>query len=262
MAASEQCCLIGRGKVYAREYVNTCCDPLVTTNPNAFQFLGNISNFALNITENTRSVQDFTTSSGGTDCSLTLIDTVTLNMDFNCYSAKNLALAFFGDDSEVVGGTGFVENLFVGMDLEEAILPLTNIPDEGTTPVVVTSRDGSVTHVAGVDYEVTAAGIRLLPNTTIPSGTEIVVTYDYSSADCVEMITGQSKTLEIFFDGMNCANGESAFTVKLFRVVLSPVGDISFITDDFESFTMTGTVQKDSCQTGTGISQYGKIQLG
>lgn len=263
MANQETCCLIGVGKVYVREWVDTCSAGAPTTNPNPLKFLGNVSDLQQTTTETTVSQPDFTKPGGGTDCSITRIDQVGISLDLNCYSAENLALALFGDSASKVAGTAFLETITVSASPECSLLPLANVPDETTTAVLVTDVGAATTFTADVDYRVTANGIEILEGSTIPASSDIEVTYDFKNSSVVEMLTAGAKTVELFFDGVNEAASNASVAVRYYKVNLSPAASIGYIKSDFDAYTLTGVVQRDACVSDVGgMSQFGKIQLG
>jgi hypothetical protein len=240
-----------------------CSDPTITANANTFKFLGNVSTFQVTIEEETVTEKDYTSCGGGADCSVSMIDSVNLEIETNCWSRRNLDFAFYGDSQEIAPGLAFAETFFVGADPEEALVPLTFLPDETNNPVLVQSIANGVTYVQGVDYYVSANGLVLTPATTIPANQDLDITYDYSASTAVDLLTGQSSEIELFFDGRNCANGDKPFQIRLYKVTLTPASEMDFIGDDFGSITLNGTVLSDCCvqQTYNPFSQYGKIQF-
>lgn len=260
--AKDFCCALLRGEASARLHVDTCSVAGVQ-NEDTFQSLGNISSFELNVDETTITQKDYTTCGGGAECSTSIIDAVNVSITFNCFSAENLARALYGDVTEVLSAVGYVQNFYIGDKPACARIPLDFIPNFDTNQIVIANGIDATVYVEGVDYTIGHSVINLTETTTIPANTPLTLTYDYQDASCVELVTTASKSLEIILDGVNCADGEKPFKVHLYKVKLNATDNIPLITDEFASFTLTGTVLKDPCvpKTTNKLSPYGKFMF-
>ncbi len=255
-AVNNDCCYIGVGMIYVGEYICGTDGVLVNTPK---RFIGNTSNFQIDVSQNTRTQPDFTTVAGGPDCTVTTIDEVTVQMDVACFKSENLAFALFGETFDALAGTGFTETLFAPANPADAFLALQNLPDTTNNPIVVADALGTV-YVERVDYTVGSSGITLTESTTIPGDSELVITYDHIACSIVEMLTAGSSEVSICFDGRNAAT-DRPFRVTLNRVRLNPTASLGLISDDFQSITLTGTALRDATiQAGGGISQFGTIK--
>lgn len=252
---NNDCCYIGRGKIYVRPYVCES-DTVVNTNPKVF--IGNASNFQVDVSQTKLTQQDYCTAGGGTDCTASFIDEVTVQIDVACFKPQNLALGFFGESSAAVGGTAFVQAETTPSLTPGAFILLDNIPDADGATIVVQDLIGT-TYVEGVDYTVGNSGIVFTDATTIPPLTDITITYDFLACNVTELLTTGGAEVEICFDGVNAANG-NPFSVRLYKVKLDPTTSLGFISDDFQTIVLTGTVTKDDAKVGGAFSQYGTIK--
>ena len=255
MADMDTCCLIGRGRVYIGEYI--CPEP-GQTNDAPKRFIGNTENLQLDISQTTQTQTDFTVSNG-TDCSVTFIDEVTLQLDVRCFNPENIALAFYGEGSAMLAQPAFSEDLAVPSAVDGAYIALSQLPDTSATPFVLTDTVGTVL-VEGVDYVVRNSGIELLPGNSVAPGSTLTATYDTQGCTITELITDSQREVTLCFDGFNCVDNRP-FSVTLYRVRLNPVASLGFISDDFQTLTLTGTVNRDEAvQSGTAFSQFGIIK--
>jgi len=254
--AVKDCCFIGKGKVYIREQVSFC-PTSANPNPNAFLYAGNVSQYQVEIEETEITQEDFTSATGGDDCSLRKIDAINANLIFNCWDISNLSRAMFASLTELTTPVAITDELHT-VQGTCTFVPLAELPD-ATQTVVVSS--GPTTYTAVTDYIVRGAGIEIPEGSTIAAGTEIEVDYTPITQDTLDLFQSASKEYEVVIDGVN-QNDLKPFRVHLFRVKLSPAATIDFIgADEFASFEMSGTVLKDTCKlNASGLAQYGTFK--
>ncbi|MBF0371237.1 MAG: hypothetical protein HQL52_17450 [Magnetococcales bacterium] len=134
-------------------------------------------------------------------------------------------------------------------------------PTDGSTIVDGTAawQDmGLITRAEDSDYQVTGAGLLILPGGLIEDGRDIKVGYDYTAEDVVNALTESNTELTLVFDGVNTAHDDRTRVVDIYRVRFGPVNEMQYKSDSFGEFSLTGTLLADSTKTGAGISKYFK----
>ena len=233
--------------------------------------VGNASMLDLNISEKSEDVPDYTTSAGGNDCNVRLIEKVEFDLSMSHWTPENIARATLG--------TGTADNVATAVVASEphvahpgAIVPLDNVPDLSVV-IVVKSVDDLTTYTAGTDYTVTESGsIEILAGTTIPAPTitagvgqpNIHVGYTSVTHSVIQLLTNKSQDYVLHFDGVNLVTGNPA-QFDLFNVRLSPGKKLSALGDTVGRIDVTGSVQRDLSKpvgsVGNPLSQYGTIKL-
>ena len=256
-----RCCLVGAGKIYMAEY-EAYKNRLVP-----LTFVGNSKDFTINAETSKISVPSYTGRVAATDCSKIVIDEITVNFTTLCHNLVNIARALnAGDPVEEVAGA--VTHLDVAYPC--GAIPVPHVFDL-TLPITVTSADGLVTYVAGVDYEITENGtIEILEATTIPAPTivlgvaqpNILVSATSVDSKRIELFTQIGKDYVIYFDGVNRMNDNESTKGSLYKVTLSPA-EYTIIGDgsDAAELAFEGTALEDKTISTSGglLSQYGSI---
>lgn len=241
---------IGKGTIYFRERGASA----------GLLPIGNCSALEMAAEEEKQTQQDFTQAGGGLANTVSQVSAVTLSMTMLDISAKNIALAMRGNHSAITSEevTGEAHTAYLG-----ALVPFEFQPDKDSTITVSVDPEGTSTEAtAGVDYEITNSGIRVLEGTeNIADGDEIAVTYTKTAASVVEALTESGKEFELVFDGLNEAQSGKAVTVKVHRIKLSPGEALSLLGNEFAELPVSGDVLSDSSVTGAGISRFFKVQM-
>lgn len=178
----------------------------------------------------------------------------TFAVDAMSFSKENLARAFYGTSSAVVGST--VTDEAVTAYALNSVIPLKN---PGVSSVVV--QKGVTTLVAGTDYTLDAANgtitlISLANAGTLPAA--LTVDYAYAGYDRVDTNVTTAGEFAFRFEGINMTNGK-AVIVEIHRVALNLAGALSLISETPAVFTMEGSLLPDAAQ-GVGQSQYVTIK--
>lgn len=216
--------------------------------------VGNVSVLALEITEDEKTLQDFTRPGGGQWAAVSRVTGVNASMTLHDLDPVNLARAVYGGTSAVTGST-------VTNEAHTAYQGgLIRLAHPNPTAVTVTSSPVGTTYVANTDYEVRPEGIMILEG-GIADATDILINYTYGAYDVVQALTEGSKTFEFSFGGLNEANSNSPVILDIFRLQVSAAANLSLIGDDFAALEVTGKVLLDSTKTGTGVSRYFKVQM-
>lgn len=247
MAHSDICCGLYRGSLYLKErgVDNAALLPV-----------GN-AEFSIN-QEMTELEQPNYQSLGGSACSVSYMNSMTLAMILHCMSPENLALAFLGESSRLTGGVVDDEEHVVNS--VDELVPFEHTPDKSQA-IVVTNEAETVTYVAGEDYVVTSAGIKILDG-DIVIGSTIKVSYTYGKNYVLDAATISQKEFYVVFDGINVGEGgERSVVIKFFKVKFSPTDTMPVISGDaFSSINLNGEVLRDESRA-TG-SKFFQIEWG
>lgn len=235
---------LNAGQVYMREA--GAAAPLIA--------IGNVSALTLEITEDEKTLQDFTRPGGGQWAAVSRVTGVNAAMTLHDLDPVNLSRAVYGGTSAVTGGA--VTN-------EAAIASqggLIRLAHPKPTSVSVTSDPAGTTYVADTDYEVRPEGILILEG-GIADETGILINYTYGAYDVVQALTEGAKVFELSFGGLNEANSNSPVVLDIFRLQVSATSNLGLIGDDFAALELKGKVLLDSTKTGVGVSRYFKVAM-
>lgn len=215
--------------------------------------VGNCSNVNFAIEQETKSQRNYR-GGGGNFASVTNITSVTLSMELANFSNENLALALRGVIETVTPGSVTGETVTAvlgGLAETEKMIDMT---DTAST-VTVTSADEQTVYVEGEDYEVTAAGLKILAGGSISDGEELKVSYNNQGTNVLQALVESGKEVRVVLDGINDATGKPV-TVKVHRWKPSPTSGLGLISDDFSTFTVEGEVLADETIQATGKSKF------
>lgn len=240
---------IGSGKIRIREYGSLA----------GLIEVGNCSKLDFGVTEDEKSLKDFTQPGGGTYNSVSRISAVEISFTAHDISPANLARALYGSTAAVATGAVVAEPhaAYKGAFVKTDFLP--------SAIGVVTNTAGTTTYVLDTDYTVDVGGINILDAGAIPDSvagaSNIKITYTKAATDVVQALVASGKEYEIVFIGLNEARSGKASVVDSFRVKLSAGKNISLIGDDYGALEFTGKSLKDATKTGGGVSQYFKAEI-
>jgi hypothetical protein len=267
MDKRKYCCFKGRGDIGLASYAAR----LAMTA--GFLPVGNASAFAINVTENTEEVPDYTSPSGGTACSYREIATVQVALSLRCHSPSNWAIATSGAgaDTEVPKAAVTDEPHVLWPGTME---PLNHLVDD-SVDVVVTSPDGTTTYESGRDYEITPAGsLKTVEGTTIPEPTiasgrgvpNINVSYTRRDQRLIQLYARPPLPVALHFDGYNvAADSPQATHFDLYRVVFGPAASVNVIGDNLAVLELTGSAERDTTKRMGSLtnpfSQYGTLRI-
>jgi hypothetical protein len=238
---------IGKGTVYIRE--KDAAGPMYS--------VGNVSKLEFGVTEEKKELKNFQSAGGGLANSLSRIDKVEASFTLHDLSTENLAMALYGDTSAVTAAavTDESHTAYLG-----GLIRLANLPNLSET-ITVTDSTGTTTYVLNTDYTVTRAGIIPLAGGSIVEASTILVDYTKLAGNVVEAITNSAKEWEMVFDGLNEAQSGKAVVIDVHRLKFGPPTGIGFIADDFAGLELKADLLADTSITGTGLSQYFKVEM-
>lgn len=248
MAHSDICCGLYRGSVYLKEagLENAALLP--------------VGNAEFTITQAvTEITQPNFQSLGGTNCKVSYTESMALEMTLHCISPENMAIAFLGSASALTPTE--VEGEEHAVNAVGELIAFNHAPDK-LESIVVTDEGGSPTYVAGEDYIVTNAGIKILGGDIPVDGTVIEVNYTYGANYRLDAATMSQKEFYVVFDGVNVGeSGEVPVVAKFYKVKFSPTDSFAFISgEEFASLAVVGEVLRDESKT-TG-SKFFDIEWG
>lgn len=215
--------------------------------------VGNCSNVNFAIEQETQSQRNYR-GGGGNFASVTTPSAVNLSMELANFSNANLALALRGVVETVTAGSVTSENVTAILGGLAETQKMIDLSDTGST-VTVTDEGESTTYVEGTDYEVTAAGLKILSDGNITDGETLVVGYDNQGTNVLQALVDSGKEVRVVLDGINDATGKPV-TVKVHRWKPSPTSGLGLISDDFSTFTIEGEVLADESIQATGKSKF------
>lgn len=82
-----------------------------------------------------------------------------------------------------------------------------------------------------------------------------------SNKATIEALTTGAQTFEMVFEGVNEAATGKTVTVTVHRAKIGAAQGLGFIGDDFGALEITGEVLIDTSITGSGLSQFFKIEM-
>ena len=215
--------------------------------------VGNCANVNFAIEQETQTQRNYR-GGGGNFASVTNITSVNLSMELTNFSNENLALATRGVVETVAAGSVTGESVTAVLGGLAETAKMIDTSDTGTS-VTVEDSGQATTYVEGTDYEVTAAGLRILSDGNITDGEELLVSYDNQGTNVLQALVESGQEVRVVLDGVNDANGKPV-TVKIHRWKPSPTSGLGLISDDFASFTVEGEVLADETIQTTGKSKF------
>ena len=137
------------------------------------------------------------------------------------------AMAFFGTNSAFTQASGTVTDD-----------PVTTIHDKwveigayNISSVTVENTGGTVTYVAGTDYEINPrlGAIKALSTGAITSGQSVNISYTKAAISSIQMaaMTKSNVRIRLVLDGQNFADGRN-FILDIYQARLAPTGDFGF----------------------------------
>lgn len=229
---------VGSGKVYAQ------------VGSGGYRWIGNSSGLSIAIREKTVELQNYDDPAGGVESSVSRIQGGEITLALHELSPANLALALYGENSSVNGGTVSNESHVAHHGC------LTRLSGVSPTAVTVTVGGSSKT-----GYEVTPGGIYIPEGSDIADGATMAVSYTFAATDVIQTMIHSGVELSLIFDGINSAQDERPCVVELYRVRFSPTKERLYKGENFSKLELTGKLLRDDSKTGNGVSKYFKETL-
>lgn len=238
---------IGKGPIYIRERGSS----------GGMFPIGNCSVFSISFDEESKQQKDFTVEGGGNANSLTSVSAVTGQMTVHDYSSANLALFLRGIEGVQSAGS-VVDEAHASSGVDGEFIPFDHLVDKSAPGVSVKKTDDSPL-AETTDYVVENNGIIVVGSGGIDN-TGVKISYTKDVAETMEALTAAGKEFELYFNGLNEAQGGSLFTARAHRVKFSPAQDLNFIGDEFGEMTADFEILSDGNIVGAGLSKFIKFQ--
>jgi hypothetical protein len=239
---------IGVGKVHARLFGTA----------GAFRHVGNVSKLLLKQELTEVREQDYTRLGGGARKIIKRLKAVQAETTWLSFDAANMALAVAGTTTNVASGAVVVGTPEVVKSYKGTLVRLANPPLAITS---VKDSAGTTTYVAGTDYELSVAGINILPGTAIVDGADLKVAYTFNAYDQIEAATATSSIMEVIFEGLNEADSGSPMVVEIWKLNMPPANELSLIGDALSELTFSCEALKDTTKPAN-VSPFFRVRKG
>lgn len=243
MITVQDASLIGYGDLFSRAYQSQ----------KALLPWGNSSELQIAHTEDQQTLPNYITGVGNRN-SQSRVTGVTASFTLYDVNARNLAIVGRGTVRGVSAGAVANPEVHVCEGLPGELIPFDELPDTSVL-FVITSPDDVTTYAAGDDYLLTPYGIQLTSGTTITSA-GIKATYTKLKADVVEMLTSAQVELEVYFAGLNAAQGGAPTPARLRRFKPALVQQIQLSGTAYAAYQVTGELLADMLVTEPGMSPF------
>ncbi len=242
---------IGTGKIKIATYTSGA-----TFAARNFIDVGNASDFSYNFSETKKELLDYQDPAGGTAATVVKLDKVEGKMDLRVFSLANLALALWGTAAPTLGVTAITTEPHV--ITAGSFVPFDRIMNTTVAPVIT----NGTTTVGTADYVISPGGITIastISTVGVTSGDAINVAYTPIASGSVQTLINSAPEVSVFFEGINGVDGKMT-TVRMYKAKLGVAQNVSMISEDFNTLSLTFTINKDTTVTGAGISQFMKIE--
>lgn len=222
-----------------------------------FVDVGNASDFAYSFSETKKELLDYQDPAGGTAATVVKLDKVEGKMDLRVFSLNNLALALWGTANPALGVTAITGEAHVIN--AGAFIPTERIINTSVAPVV--KKGGTTINTA--DYIVSPGGITIAATITTPAvadGDAITVDYTPKASGNVQSLINTAPEVSMFFEGVNGVDGKTT-TVRMYKAKLGVAQNVGMISEDFNTLSLSFTINKDTTVNGAGISQFLKLEV-
>jgi len=235
--------LIGFGDLFSRAYQSQ----------KALLPWGNTTELQISHTEDVQSLPNYVTGAGNRN-STGRVTGVTASFTIYDVNARNLAIVGRGKVRGVSAGALTVPEVHVCEGLPGELIPFDELPDTSVA-YQIKSADDVTTYAAGTDYLMTPYGIQLTSGTTITSA-GITAMYTKLAADVVEMLTTSQTELEMYFAGLNAAQGGAPTPARLNRFKPALVQQIQLSGTTYAAYQVTGELLSDMLVTAADMSKF------
>ena len=242
---------IGTGKIKIATYASGA-----TFAARNFVDVGNASDFSFNFSETKKELLDYQDPAGGTAATVVKLDKVEGKMDLRVFSLSNLALALWGSATAALGVTAITGEAHVIH--AGSFVPADRIINTAVAPVI---KKGA-TVIDTDDYTVSSGGITIaatISTAGVADGDAITFDYTPLASGKAETLISTAPLCSVFFEGVNGVDGKVT-TVRMYKVKLGVAQNVSMISEDFNTLSLTFTVDKDTTVVGGGLSQFIKVE--
>lgn len=267
------CCYLGRGKVYIIESYKLAQGwgnnygwywGGSSFDYYAGRFLGNASAFGIQIAYSPRSSINRSGITFESDCGVGSIEGASVQLNIDCQSFENLALALYGRQSETFTSEPPVVDLLypppAGDQLLNGSTFVFDFPLVDVTTLIVKRSDTLAVLTPEVDYTANQAQIIML--SALPADVGLLLSYSWlgSSFSKVDGFVMPEKEYTLTFVGDNMAQNNEKWIAVCHRVKFSPTNEFNLINEDFQQLNLTGILLRDHVKTGQGRSGYFELK--
>lgn len=224
--------------------------------------LGNCSDVKLAYGLEKKSLPNYE-GGGGNLNTIDRVSGVTLDLTCTQFSAENLAIALAASVTTVVSAAvvgevkamakhSLVDTDFM-LDMTDAANVVVKTKPGTGSPVPIPKVDSN----GVVNYEVTPAGIYFKGGADVVDAGPITVDYKKAPHYQIQALLASGQEFKLVMDGVNDADGRPSM-LRVWRWKPSPTDGLSFISDDFASFTMKGEALADVSKPA-GKSQFFEV---
>lgn len=246
MITVQDASLIGFGDLFSRVYQSQ----------KALLPWGNTTELKIQHTEDAQKQPNYITGIGNRN-TFNRVGDVTASFVMYDVNARNLAITTRGTIKGVAAGAVTNEpHICEGIPGE--LIPFDNLPDLSQPITIKTAADGPLS--AGDDYLVTAYGIQVTSGTAITSA-GIKASYTKLKADVVQVLTTAQVELELYFAGLNAAQGGAPQPARIRRFKPAVVQEIQLSGSTYAAYTVSGELLADPLVTEPGMSQFYELGL-
>lgn len=240
--AGEYSAFKGRGIVYLEDDNGVLFD------------VGNCSAFGYGAEEESESQANYRTAAGGSYASDTRVSKVNLNLTMHDFIGRNLAIGSFGV-SELLAEADIVDEAQTTPEnaAGDYLVPTNRVIDT-SQPVTVTGKN------LGTDFEVSSAGVLVKGGGTIGASEGLAISYKAIPVEKVEVFVEAAKERRVVLAGLNSVKDGKPVRIQVYKGKFGASSENGFIADSFGSLPLTGEALPDLSITGTGLSQYLKVE--
>ena len=168
--------------------------------------------------------------------------TAQLDITFDEWLPKNIAAAIWASQVELAADTVTGELLEAGLAAGDFV----KLDGQFVSSLVLTDSNATpATLVLGTDYRIESPNTGLIELLNVTGKTQpLKAAYATEAAEAFTMFTAPPPERYILLDGVNTETNEPVI-VTLYRCKFDPVGDLSFINDDYGNFQLSGSVLYD-----------------
>lgn len=242
--------LLGSGEVYV--------DRLVSSARTGEFFLGQCTQFALGVTNETLEEYNATTAARGLLQSVSIRNTAEVTIEWKQLETRLMAIALYGEDYSYTQGTASptAEVITTSAKLNHWYqLGGDATPRRNVSAVVITGK------TVDVDYKVDAVNgrIGIIGTGTIAAGSTVTVaSYTYGTISATDAIRiANAAAIECFVRFVGKPTSGPTFHAELWKVAIRPEGEIGFIGDTFAAHSLKGKILDGG--TNHATDPYGRI---
>lgn len=244
----------GQGQIIIAER-----DPITGKPFNAYP-IGNAP--ALEITVQTTQVDHKESMSGqrATDFTLLTEKSASFNVTIESLMAKNLAMSFYGNMTEVAAGTVAAEVLPNESSANGGVMILAH---NQVSNVALTTVGADPTPIPADAYILDAefGTFQWDPTFTPPIEGDVSASYEYEASDRLDALTSvQPPERYVRFHGINTID-DSLVLVEIPRAQFQPLQSFGLITEEVAQVQMTATILPDNLLNDGGSRYYRQTKI-